>query len=101
MLRRFVEKRPIFSADRGHIHHKLLDLGLTHRRSVLIIHGMSIILTLAAIGLALGRSWEVGLAILAASAVLLVLMRFAGYSESLVRHPKALRDRDAERLRRG
>jgi len=98
MVRRFVEKRPIFSSDRGHIHHKLLDLGLTHRRSVLMIHGMSIVLMLAAIGLALGRSWEIGLAILAASAVLVALIRFAGYAEAIV-HPRALRDRDAERVK--
>jgi UDP-GlcNAc:undecaprenyl-phosphate GlcNAc-1-phosphate transferase len=97
MVRRFVERRPLFSPDRGHIHHKLLDLGLTHRRVVLLIHGMSIILTLAAIGLALGRSWEVGLAILAASAVLVALVRFAGYKTFV--NPKALADRDAERLR--
>jgi UDP-GlcNAc:undecaprenyl-phosphate GlcNAc-1-phosphate transferase len=99
MVRRFVERRPIFSPDRGHIHHKLLDLGITHKRAVLIIHAMSIVLTLAAIGLALGRKWEVGLAILAASSVLIALIRFAGYSESLVRHPKSRRDRDAELLR--
>jgi UDP-GlcNAc:undecaprenyl-phosphate GlcNAc-1-phosphate transferase len=101
MVRRVVERRSIFSPDRGHIHHKLLDLGLTHRRAVLIIHAMSIVLTLAAIGLALGRSWEVGLAILAASAVLVALIRVAGYFENIVRHPRALRDPDSERLRSG
>jgi UDP-GlcNAc:undecaprenyl-phosphate GlcNAc-1-phosphate transferase len=100
IVRRFVERRPIFAADRGHIHHKLLDLGLTHRRVVLLIHGLSIVLTLAAIGLALGRSWEVGLAILAASAVLVVLIRSAGYFENIVRSPRVVRDRDAERLRK-
>jgi hypothetical protein len=36
MVRRFLEKRSIFSPDRGHIHHRLLDLGVTHRRAVLI-----------------------------------------------------------------
>jgi UDP-GlcNAc:undecaprenyl-phosphate GlcNAc-1-phosphate transferase len=99
MVRRVIERRPLFSPDRGHIHHRLLDLGLTHRRVVLVIHGLSIILTLSAIGLALGRSWEVGLAILGASAVLVVLIRFAGYSQGFVRPPRALVDRDAQRLR--
>ena len=32
MFRRVLERRPIFSADRGHVHHRLLDIGLTHRR---------------------------------------------------------------------
>ncbi|MBK8995837.1 MAG: undecaprenyl/decaprenyl-phosphate alpha-N-acetylglucosaminyl 1-phosphate transferase [Myxococcales bacterium] len=32
MVRRVLERRPVFSPDRGHIHHRLLDLGITHRR---------------------------------------------------------------------
>ena len=68
MLRRFLERRPIFSPDRGHIHHRLLDMGITHRRAVLILYGVSFALTVAAIGVSLGRSWEVGVAILLASA---------------------------------
>ncbi len=37
MMRRFLERRSIFAADRGHLHHRLLDLGLTHRRAVLVL----------------------------------------------------------------
>jgi UDP-GlcNAc:undecaprenyl-phosphate GlcNAc-1-phosphate transferase len=28
ILRRFLRNQPIFSADRGHIHHRLLERGL-------------------------------------------------------------------------
>ena len=38
VVRRFLRNRPIFSADRGHIHHKLLELGLSPRRAVLILY---------------------------------------------------------------
>ena len=38
MLRRFLERRSMFAPDRGHVHHRLLDLGLTHRRVVIAIH---------------------------------------------------------------
>src|SRR5690606_22890845 len=38
IVRRFLERRPIFSPDRGHVHHRLLDLGLTHRRAVVILY---------------------------------------------------------------
>jgi len=34
VLRRFLRKQPIFSADREHIHHRLLDRGLSPRRAV-------------------------------------------------------------------
>ena len=37
MIRRAVRHRPMFSADRAHIHHKLIDLGLTQKQAVLIL----------------------------------------------------------------
>ncbi len=37
VVRRFMVNRPIFSADRGHIHHRLLDRGNPPRRVVLIL----------------------------------------------------------------
>lgn len=39
IARRYLRNRPIFQADRGHIHHKLLDRGLSHRGAVLTIYG--------------------------------------------------------------
>ena len=38
IFRRFLHNKPIFSADRGHIHHRLLDRGLTPRRVVLLLY---------------------------------------------------------------
>jgi UDP-GlcNAc:undecaprenyl-phosphate/decaprenyl-phosphate GlcNAc-1-phosphate transferase len=40
VLRRFLRNRPIFEPDRGHIHHKLLERGLTTRRAVLTIYAI-------------------------------------------------------------
>ena len=39
IARRFLRQQPIFSADRSHIHHKLLSRGLTPRRVVLVLYG--------------------------------------------------------------
>ena len=36
------EGRSPFSPDRGHIHHRLLDLGLTHTQTVLVIYAICI-----------------------------------------------------------
>jgi UDP-GlcNAc:undecaprenyl-phosphate GlcNAc-1-phosphate transferase len=44
MIRRIVRHRPMFSADRAHIHHKLLDLGLSQKQAVLILYAVSILL---------------------------------------------------------
>ena len=38
IMRRFTRNQPIFSADRGHIHHRLIDRGLTPRRAVLVLY---------------------------------------------------------------
>jgi UDP-GlcNAc:undecaprenyl-phosphate/decaprenyl-phosphate GlcNAc-1-phosphate transferase len=103
MLRRFLERRPIFSPDRGHIHHRLLDMGITHRRAVLILYGASLVFTAAALGVALGHSWLVGVAILVASAVLVGLVRFVGYFEYLLlmrRQRARLRSPETEALRK-
>ena len=93
MVRRFLERRPIFSPDRGHIHHRLLDLGITHRRAVLILYGMSVVLTGGAITVALGRNWEVGAALLLVSIAMVGLVRFVGYFEYV-----QIRRRQRERI---
>jgi UDP-GlcNAc:undecaprenyl-phosphate GlcNAc-1-phosphate transferase len=40
IVRRFLRRQSIFAADRGHIHHQLLDRGLTPRRVVLVLYGL-------------------------------------------------------------
>ncbi|MBB6480133.1 glycosyltransferase family 4 protein [Spirochaeta isovalerica] len=42
--RRSREKRNIFSPDRHHIHHKLLDMGMKNRTILAIVYGLSLIL---------------------------------------------------------
>jgi UDP-GlcNAc:undecaprenyl-phosphate/decaprenyl-phosphate GlcNAc-1-phosphate transferase len=44
ITRRLLAGRSPFTPDRGHIHHRLLDLGLTHRGAVLIIYGLCAVL---------------------------------------------------------
>lgn len=49
ILRRYKNKRPIMEADRGHLHHRLLDLGLGQRRTVLILYAVSTVFGISAI----------------------------------------------------
>jgi UDP-GlcNAc:undecaprenyl-phosphate/decaprenyl-phosphate GlcNAc-1-phosphate transferase len=103
MVRRFLERRPLFSPDRGHIHHRMLDMGITHRRAVLIIYGVTVLLCISAIAIAFGRKWQVGAAILGVSAVLFGLIRFIGYFEYLMllgRQKQRIRSRHVEWLRK-
>jgi UDP-GlcNAc:undecaprenyl-phosphate GlcNAc-1-phosphate transferase len=99
IVRRTLERRPLFSADRGHVHHRLLDMGLTHRRAVMLLYGVSVLLTVSAIAIALGRSWEIGIALLVASVVLTCLIRFVGYFEYVrLRRPALIRSYDRQTL---
>lgn len=41
IIRRLVNHKPIFGADKGHLHHRLQDLGFSHRKTVLIIWGIA------------------------------------------------------------
>lgn len=41
IVRRFLRQKPIFGADRGHIHHRMLSLGLSQRKAVLSLYGIS------------------------------------------------------------
>jgi UDP-GlcNAc:undecaprenyl-phosphate/decaprenyl-phosphate GlcNAc-1-phosphate transferase len=49
ILRRYKNKRPIMEADRGHLHHRLFDLGLSQKRTVIILYIISTIFGLSAI----------------------------------------------------
>ncbi len=77
MIRRWLERRPLFAPDRGHIHHKLLDLGLTHRRAVITLYAVSTVLAVGAVAVALGRSWEVGGALIAVTVVIVGFVKAA------------------------
>lgn len=81
MARRFLAHRSIFSADRQHLHHRLLDLGLTHKRVVLVLYGCSVLLCAAALAAAFGRSWQVGAALVGALITLLGITRFTSHFE--------------------
>lgn len=49
MLRRIAKHQPIMQADRGHLHHRLIDHGYNQKQAVLILYGISIICGLLAI----------------------------------------------------
>lgn len=40
LVRRFINRRPLFDGDREHIHHKLLERGWSQRRVALVLYGV-------------------------------------------------------------
>ena len=48
LVRRALAGKPPFAPDRSHFHHKLLDVGLSHRSAVLLIYAMTLALAFVA-----------------------------------------------------
>ena len=64
MLRRAATHKPIMQADRGHLHHKLIDRGYTQKQAVLIMYGISLVLAILAIIIAIKDSRALAVAVL-------------------------------------
>jgi UDP-GlcNAc:undecaprenyl-phosphate GlcNAc-1-phosphate transferase len=56
ILRRLISGRPLFTADREHIHHKLLEMGFSHRQVVIVLYAVSALFAL----LSLFLLWPTG-----------------------------------------
>jgi len=56
IIRRIRLKQPIFHADKEHVHHRFINFGFSQRTTVLIIYGISIILSVLAILIAQDQS---------------------------------------------
>ncbi|KXT72460.1 Undecaprenyl-phosphate N-acetylglucosaminyl 1-phosphate transferase [Streptococcus sp. DD10] len=58
IIRRTLSGEKFYKPDRNHLHHRLLQLGLTHRGTVLVIYGISMIFSM--ISLLLNVSSRIG-----------------------------------------
>ncbi len=57
IVRRIIQKKPISAPDKGHLHHCLLKMGLSHRATVVTIYGISALFGLTAILLTKAALW--------------------------------------------
>lgn len=102
MFRRIILKRPIFSPDRGHIHHRLLQKGYSQRKTVVILYAISIIFALGAIFSYFGDSLQVGISLLALLVITIGIVRFIGgfsYIKYAFSYSQPLHSRHAELFR--
>jgi len=75
VIRRKINGKPIMQADRGHLHHRLLDMGLTQKQTVLIMYLISAVLGGIAI-IAMQVSNQRAYFVLAAAMIILVIIAF-------------------------
>jgi len=84
ITRRLLSGHSPFTPDRGHIHHRLLDLGLSHRGVVLLIYAITVVLALVSVLLAGGSGPIYAfMAIVIGSGIVLLLITFRGADEAL------------------
>lgn len=57
ILRRLLNKESISHADKRHLHHRLMQMGLTHRQTVLVIYGISLIFSFIALLYPVSTLW--------------------------------------------
>ncbi|HHW06276.1 MAG TPA: undecaprenyl/decaprenyl-phosphate alpha-N-acetylglucosaminyl 1-phosphate transferase [Clostridia bacterium] len=49
IVRRFLNQQPIFQPDKHHLHHCLLEKGLSHKQTVVTIYGINVLLGISAV----------------------------------------------------
>ena len=74
MLRRFLERRSIFSADRRHFHHRLIDLGLKQRHVVITIYVLTLLF--AGLGMFMMVARDINSLVIFLCIILLLIMVF-------------------------
>ncbi len=72
IFRRVLHHKSIMEADRGHLHHKLIDAGLSQRQAVLTLYAVTAVLGILAVVILESNVWKVVIlaAILAVLSVL-------------------------------
>lgn len=78
ILRRVINKRPIMEADKGHLHHRMMAVGLGQKRTVLMIYGISGVMGIAAILYSRDLFYEtLGLVVIAATFIYIYITDIA------------------------
>ena len=78
-VRRFILGQRIFTPDRDHIHHRLLKLGYTHRRAVLLLYAITLLMGVTALSLVHARNDRAALILILVGSGVILGIRWLGY----------------------
>ncbi len=92
IVRRKLNGRGIGEGDRGHIHHRLQDHGLSRKQALLAIGGLCLVMAAAALTASMLDNEWAGLSICGSVLVTLIVGRIFGYQETVLffRHMQEL-----------
>lgn len=89
IIRRTIKKEPIYMPDKKHLHHQLLNLGLSHKNTVLAIYAMNILFAFASIIYALNDK-KLGMIIYI---IILLLITFMITKTSIIADKKEIKSK--------
>jgi UDP-GlcNAc:undecaprenyl-phosphate GlcNAc-1-phosphate transferase len=81
VVRRFLSGRPVFTADREHIHHKLLQLGLSQRQVAITLYAVSAVFALLSLFLLWPTERSLGLVLAVLGTGVWIGVQHLGYLE--------------------
>lgn len=84
IVRRKLNGRGIGEGDRGHIHHRLQDHGLSRKQALLAIGGLCLVMSAAALTASMLDNEWAGLAICGSVLAMLIVGRVFGYQETVL-----------------
>jgi len=81
IIRRFLSGKPIFTADREHLHHKLMERGLSHRQVVVVLYGVSVSFALVSLVMLYPRRIILAVALVSVFLLIGTMLYYLGYHE--------------------
>ena len=78
MIRRVKKGQHIMQADKSHLHHKLLELGYSHRQTVTLIYSIALLFSLSSIILYLSQPWGVVMMLILIVVTIELIVEFTG-----------------------
>ena len=81
ILRRYMRGHPVFQADRGHIHHRLLDRGLSARSVALVMYGFAGVVAILSLLLSVVHDHFAGFVLVLFCGVTWIAVHQLGYVE--------------------
>lgn len=78
IVRRAVNGRPIMEADKGHLHHRIMDRGMGQKRTVILLYAISGVLGICAVQFGQGNGTDAFFLMMVAAAMIYVFVRPIG-----------------------
>lgn len=87
IIRRVAKGQSPMTPDRGHLHHRLMDAGFSHRTTVIILYGLSALLAISGIVLLFSGLSKALILILSVMVFLIVGLNFVNNKNDDAEHP--------------